>query len=199
MPRFVFAIAANGLTAIIVALVAALLTAALLAKTRTPNSASQAIVGGVNFAGAEFNSGRIPGIHGKHYIYPDAKTVAPFRSSGMAAARLPVRWERLQPVSPGPLDAAEAKHLDAAIKTLGGFSIIIIDIHNYARFRNLRLDQDPNGEAKLVDLWSKLAKRYRRNSAVAFGLMNEPHGISAKDWRLLAEAATEAKVPPTLF
>lgn len=192
MTWFADPIAPRSFAAMVALIAAALSATILLAAIKTSETTPRKIVGGINFAGAEFNSGRIPGVHGKHYIYPDAKTVAPFRDVGMGAARLPVRWERLQPASPGPLNESEAKRLDAAIKGLSGFRIIIIDLHNYARYRNVRLDQDPQGEAKLIDFWSRLARRYQKNPAIAFGLMNEPHGIGAGDWRLLAEAATRA-------
>lgn len=145
--------------------------------------------GGVNFAGAEFNPGKT--IAFKHYIYPDAKVVSPFVGLGFNAARLPVRWERLQVAPFGDLDPAEMKRVDGAIKTLAAFQLIILDIHNYARHRGKLLNGEQDG-AMLADLWARLAKRYKNNDRVAFGIMNEPFGIGAAQWRAIAEQSVSA-------
>ncbi len=147
---------------------------------------------GVNLAGGEFKPGRIPGVFNKDYTYPDAKTAAPFTSVGMTAVRLPIRWERIQPASPGPLDETELRRIDATLRTLASFRLIILDLHNYAMYRAVRLDRSSESTARLVDVWRQLATRYRNNPAIAFGVMNEPNGIAAADWRVLADAAVAA-------
>jgi endoglucanase len=76
---------------------------------------------GINLAGGEFNAARKPGRYGKDYIYPSARTAAPFAASGMQIVRVPVLWERLQPQPGEPLDDAEMKRVDKALEALGSF------------------------------------------------------------------------------
>lgn len=147
---------------------------------------------GVNFAGGEAKSKRIPGRYGYDYSYPDAKIVRPFLGQGLTAARLPFRWERLQPVPMEGFDAKEQARLDRALDTLKGYKVIILDVHNYARRDHTRLDRPPASAAWLADLWARLAKRYKDDPRIAFGIMNEPFGIAATDWRAIAEPTVAA-------
>ncbi|RST32320.1 glycoside hydrolase family 5 protein [Sphingomonas ginkgonis] len=144
---------------------------------------------GVNLSSAEYNADKLPGEAGKDYVYPGTGTAAPFLAAGMNAVRVPVLWERLQPQPMGPLDPAELGRLDTAVRELGAFQLFVIDIHNYARYRGKLLAAD---DRSLTDLWHRLAEHYRGNDRVAFGLMNEPHDISALDWRAIAERSVAA-------
>ncbi|ATI80048.1 glycosyl hydrolase family 5 [Sphingobium yanoikuyae] len=147
---------------------------------------------GINLAGGEFNSGRKPGIFGKDYIYPDTRTAAPFVAMGMKIVRVPILWERIQPVPLQPLSAAEQARLDKVVAILAPFRIIILDIHNYGANGGQRLDQSPDGSAKLADLWRRLAEHYRGNRQVAFGLMNEPNGMAPARWRSMVDESVVA-------
>lgn len=147
---------------------------------------------GVNIATGGFASKRIPGRYGFDYFYPKPQETAPFAAAGMNAIRVPVLWERLQPRPNAPIDAAELARLDESIAGLGGFGLIILDVHNYAKYRGQRLDQiDPRG-AMLADLWTRLARHYAGDKRIAFGVMNEPNGLSATAWRPIAEASLQA-------
>lgn len=177
---------------------ASLLAAALVlpswsgapAQQRTPPLPGR--FGGVNLAGGEFAGKRIPGRYGYDYSYPDAKTAAPFARAGFRGVRLPIRWERIQPVAMGPLDDAEMARIDRSLAALASFDPVIVDVHNYARYRRGRLDRSPGGDAALADLWRRLADRYRDRPRIAFGMMNEPHGLSAAAWRGMADRAMAA-------
>lgn len=147
---------------------------------------------GVNLAGGEFNAGRSPSRYGKDYVYPTAKVAAPFVQAGMNIARLPIAWKRLQPAPLQPLDAAELKRVDAAIAALDGFDRVILDVHNYGRFGGKVLQPGTANADYLPDLWKRLAAHYADDRRVVFGLMNEPHGISARDWRSIADGAVQA-------
>ena len=147
---------------------------------------------GVNLASASFASNKKPGVHGKDYIYPTGKIAAPFAAMGMNTIRLPVLWERLQPTAFGPLREEELKYLDQSIKELSDFRTIIIDIHNYGRYFGAPLKDSAQGGPVLADLWSKLARRYKNNPRIAFGLMNEPHGIKATEWRKISDQSVKA-------
>ena len=146
---------------------------------------------GVNLASGEFGSKKLPGVHGKDYIYPSAQTAAPFRAMGMNSVRVPVLWERLQPQLNGPLDPEEMALLDASLASLD-FKQVILDVHNYARYRGQPLSRSDGSGAALADLWTRLANRYKGKSQLAFGIMNEPHGIDATEWRAIAEATVAA-------
>jgi endoglucanase len=161
------------------------------AAPRPVGSALRIRYTGVNLSGAEFAGNRIPGIAGRDYAYPNAKTAAPFVAAGMTAVRLPFRWERLQPLPIQALDSQELARLDAAVSELGGFRLIILDPHNYAAYHNIKIGMPETTSAMLADFWTRLAQHYRDNSRVAFGLMNEPSGLPIKTWR---DAAQESLI-----
>jgi len=144
---------------------------------------------GVNLAGAEF--GTVPGTYAADYMYPTLAEVAYFAALGFNCVRLPFRWERLQPDLYGNFDAAERERLASLVDGIARRGLVtIIDPHNYAR-RRLRADgwstdhligsQAVPTEA-FVDFWRRLAAMFEDNDLTAFGLMNEPFGISAEEW-----------------
>lgn len=167
----------------------ACLGAALLAAA--PAAAAPPL-SGINLAGGEFNAGRRPGVYAKDYVYPDARIAKPFLDMGMKIVRVPVLWERLQPVALEPLSGAELARFDKALAGLRGFSIIIIDIHNYGKWQGKRLDQIDGGERYLADLWRRLAERYKDDDKIAFGLMNEPNGMSPAAWLRIVQPSVTA-------
>ena len=172
--------------------------------TPRPTASTGLIYKGVNLAIAEFGldawgNGKNPGTYGVDYIYPSNEETDYFIRKGMNTIRLPFRWERLQPTLGGSFDSKEVGYLDAYVKdaTSKG-AYVLIDPHNYARFGN-RLIDGGNGfdksisDAQFADLWSKLAQRYKANSKVIFGLMNEPHDMkNSMDWINAANAAIAA-------
>uniref|UniRef100_UPI0035CCA9A3 glycoside hydrolase family 5 protein n=1 Tax=uncultured Sphingomonas sp. TaxID=158754 RepID=UPI0035CCA9A3 len=147
---------------------------------------------GVNLSGAEFAGNRIPGIAGRDYAYPNAKTAAPFVAAGMTAVRLPFRWERLQPMPMHAFDSQELARLDAAVSALGGFKLIILDPHNYAAYHNIKIGMPETTSAMLADFWTRLAQHYGNRSRIAFGLMNEPSGLPIATWRDAAQESLSA-------
>ena len=112
-----------------------LATAPLLMLLALPLTAEQPATGraplsGVNIAGGEFNSARKPGIFGKDYIYPDAKTAQPFIDMGMQVVRVPILWERVQPTPLKPLSTTEMALIDKSLASLAPFRTIELDVHN---------------------------------------------------------------------
>lgn len=179
------------------ALALALAAFAGLVATLRPDAAAarpaRPMLVGVNLDGAEFGKeGVFRGTYGTDYIYPTAAVARPFLAAGMTVARLPIRWERIQPVAFGPLDPDEAARLDTAIAALAGFRSIVVDVHNYAKYYDVRLTGTPRDRAMLADLWTRLARRYRANPRIVYGLMNEPVDLPARDWRAIAEASVAA-------
>ncbi|WP_315924477.1 glycoside hydrolase family 5 protein [Mesorhizobium sp. SP-1A] len=146
---------------------------------------------GVNLSGAEF--GKAGGIYGKDYTYPSDRTVAYFAKKGFNTVRLPFLWERLQPRLGEAFDKAEAARLADAVSRLRAAGLhVVLDPHNYARYRDAVLGSDDLPDAAFADLWGRLAVLYGKDAAVAFGLMNEPHDLDVRQWLSSANAAIAA-------
>ena len=138
---------------------------------------------GVNIATGGFGGKVLPGVYGQTYVYPQPKEYKSFLDVGMNTARIPFLWERVQPQPSGGLDAEEMKRLDQSIAGMSGYALIILDVHNYARYYGVSIGQGNVTQEMLADLWQKLAQHYKSNPRIAFGLMNEPSGITATEWR----------------
>lgn len=145
---------------------------------------------GVNLAGAEF--GTKPGVHGTNYVYPHSAEVDYFVDKGANVFRIPFSWERIQPTLGGPLQSQELLRLAAITNaaTARG-ATVILDPHNYGRFNGNTIGSSGGPtDAQFADLWSRLATTFKNDSKVAFGLMNEPHGMpSTEGWVASANAA----------
>lgn len=146
---------------------------------------------GLNLAGAEF--GEVGGAHGSAYRYPSTDEIDAVARRGFTVIRLPFLWERLQPKLNGEFDQAEAARLDDVVRAVRARKLaIILDLHNFARFRG-----DPIGSAAVpmhafADVWRRLAARYRSQDGIIFGLMNEPHDMATETWADAAQAGIEA-------
>nr|WP_294171191.1 glycoside hydrolase family 5 protein [uncultured Sphingomonas sp.] len=163
-----------------------------LASARVPANPPPPVYYGVNLASGSFGPKHLPGLHGRDYLYPTGAIAEPFKAMGMNTIRLPVLWERLQHQPMGRLDPEEIGRLDKAIAELGSFKLVIIDVHNYAKYHGVALDQPGRSGAMLADLWTRLAERYKSNGRVAFGIMNEPDHMDAAEWRKIADQTVDA-------
>ena len=148
---------------------------------------------GVSLAGAEFAPAYLPGVHNRNYRYPDAASVAYFKAKGMDTVRLPFLWERLQPSLNQTFNPTEAARLTTLVRniTATGTSVIL-DPHNYARYRDSLIGSDAVPYSAFADFWSRLARQFRDNDRVVFGLMNEPHSMPTEQWLAAANAALAA-------
>ncbi|WP_053080448.1 glycoside hydrolase family 5 protein [Methylobacterium variabile] len=162
-----------------------------LALPLAPAAAAPLCLRGVNLSGAEF--GTVPGRYGFDYLYPSAPTISRFAGLGLTAMRLPIRWERLQPSLRQPLDPDELGRLEAAVSaaTQAGMRTVI-DLHNYAYYGKARIDTELVTPEAFADVWRRLARHFRGDASVVFGLMNEPHDIPAARWLTAANAAIAA-------
>jgi endoglucanase len=146
---------------------------------------------GVNLAGAEFGS--VGGAYGTDYIYPSDETIRYFAEKGFTSIRLPFLWERLQPKLRQNFDREEAGRLAHAVRSIRGYGMsAVLDPHNYARYQGQMIGSEAVPVSAFSDFWMRLATMFRNEKDVAFGLMNEPYGISAQDWVGAANAATIA-------
>lgn len=145
---------------------------------------------GVNLSGAEYNSTSLPGRYGYQYFYPAATAVDYFQSKGMNLVRLPFLWERVQPTLNAPLDQTELQRLVGFVNTTTAKGVtVLIDPHNYGRYRQQVVGSAGVPHAAFGDFWSRLAVTFRGNPRVIFGLMNEPYGMPTENW---VRAANEA-------
>lgn len=148
---------------------------------------------GVSLAGAEFGETRLPGTYNADYVYPSASSAAYFKGKGMNVSRLPFRWERLQPSLNQPFDSAEWSRLRGFVDQVTATGMtVILDPHNYARYRDNLVGSSAVPNTAFADLWSRLATAFRQNPKVVFGLMNEPHDMPTEQWLAAANAAIAA-------
>lgn len=136
---------------------------------------------GVNLSGGEY--GDKTGVYGTNYIYPSEKTVGYFAAKGMNAVRLPIKWERLQPVLFERLESREVDMLHETVRMIrkSGMSVIL-DPHNFGYYDKARIGTDAVPKNALGDFWTRLAAEFSGDAGVIFGLMNEPYDITAPDW-----------------
>ena len=155
---------------------------------------------GVNLAGAEFGDvSDGPGVHGTDYIYPVSAFAGGYDEPAFLAAqginlfRLPVRWERLQPSLMGPLAPDELSRLHRAIAELTALgAVVVVDVHNYAYYRDMEIGSDAVSVAAFADFWARLASALPPHDLVVLGLMNEPFSLTPGDWVDQANAAIAA-------
>lgn len=167
---------------------------------------------GVSIAGAEFGTGSgfsnvNVGHVDREYVYPDQRTVDPLTRNGIRLLRIPVRWERLQPVLNQPIEKRELLRLNELIDLIGrSGSVAIIDLHNYGRYcvhtdrgpdevviDERRGDHVPVSSGHFADLWRRLATHFHANdTVVAYGIMNEPHDMGTSDWSAISQRAVDS-------
>lgn len=172
------------MTKIIALIVCVFINAALFAAE---GCSSEKKLSGINLAGAEFNSSIIPGVMWKNYVFPTVKQLEYYRDKGVKSIRLPITWNRMQLDAYGNL---ESTYL-AEVKKVADFSIknnicLIIDLHNFGKFKGKTLSEYPNYDLIFYDFWVKIAQVFQ-SDFVALGLMNEPAYITRAEWRDLAQ------------
>jgi endoglucanase len=138
---------------------------------------------GVNLAGAEFNSGRIPGTRFKDYVYPVEEDLRYFAELGANTIRLPFRWERLQRTLNGPLDTGELAEIKKVVATAKRLDLcVILDAHNYGTYASQPLGSPDVPSTALGDFWVRMYEAFPEIDNVAFGLMNEPAKAERPVW-----------------
>ena len=154
---------------------------------------------GVNVAGAEFGQSSIPGVFGRDYWFNSENTFRYFGEKGLGLIRIPLTWERLQPVLRAELDLAYLGHLKDNVAWAGAHGAeVIIDIQNFGRYAGYIIDNFYGGtvrvsSADFADLWTRLSTEFKFAGAVyAYGLMNEPHDMGTANWENISQAALDA-------
>ncbi len=171
----------------------ALLTTLTMLATPPIHAANILKYAGSNLAGAEFNSARIPGVLYKDYIYPKPSDYTYLAKKGANVVRIPLLWERVQPELNGELDATQLNLILKAVEQAKANKLdVVLDIHNYAKYKNQLIGSDNVPVSAFADLWKRLAQRFANDEAVILGLMNEPNKITSEDWVQAAQAAINA-------
>jgi endoglucanase len=147
-----------------------------------PARAERRLITGVNLAGLEFNSSRLPGERDRDYVAPGEAELDYYHGRGARAVRLPFLWERLQPELGGDFDREYWRTLESLITAAGARQMhVILDAHQYGRRRMRGGHSAIIGESADVTaehfaaFWGELANRLKTNTNVIFGLVNEPH------------------------
>ena len=159
----------------------ALLTAAAALALSPAAHGERRLITGVNLAGLEFNSSRLPGERDRDFVAPGANDLDYYRRRGAGAVRLPFLWERLQPDLGGDFDDAYWGLIETLVTAARSRDMhIVLDAHQYGR-RQVRGRAEIIGESSAVTVqhfstfWRMIAERLREHPHVIFGLVNEPH------------------------
>lgn len=156
---------------------------------------------GVNLSGAEFG-GIYPGVDGTHYGYPTYKDLDYFKGKGLNLIRFPFRWERIQRVMNGPLDATELSKMKTFVQAAENRGMpVILDLHNFARYSfdggktYTLIGESSNLTAEhLADVWRKLAQEFKDyNNIWGYDIMNEPYSMHpSAPWVNIAQVVIDA-------
>jgi endoglucanase len=148
---------------------------------------------GVNLAGAEFNSKKLPGVMYQDYTYPSASEIDYYADKGVNAIRLPVRWERVQRELYGELNDGE---MNAISKTLAASQeqgiCLILDIHNYGSYKGETVGSSAVPVDAFHDLWLRIAAKLDDPGYLSLGLMNEPFKLDIAAWGQIAQSTVAA-------
>lgn len=148
---------------------------------------------GVNLGLPSASPGALPGKHGTHYLWPTPEEVGIYANWGATALRIPFLWERMQPSLLKPFNPEELALLDAVVKAGAERRVtIVIDVHNFGRYRGQLVGSDEVPAQAFEDFWKRMALHYKKQPYVAFGLMNEPFKQGASDWAGLAQRGIDA-------
>ena len=146
---------------------------------------------GVNYAGAEFAGHVLPGVEGLDYSWPTAEGLDYYAGKGILLVRLPVRWERLQPVLHGELDKDYLAGLVRSVRMMADRDMkVIIDLHNHMRYRGKRIGIELPLSA-FTDAWRRIASILKDEPGIwGYGLMNEPYNTD-RTWPRVAQAGID--------
>ncbi|MFK4134048.1 cellulase family glycosylhydrolase [Pseudomonas luteola] len=133
---------------------------------------------GLNLSGAGFAPQVLPGVNGTNYIFPVENYFQQWSARGIKLIRFPIIWERLQPNLGGALDPTYAALIDQTFSYANKHGIqIILDLHNYARYRGQIIGAGSVTYEQYQDVMTRIAQRWSGQSSLyAYDIMNEPNG-----------------------
>ncbi len=137
---------------------------------------------GVNLAGADFGT-NFPGTNNVDYTYPTSIELDYYHTKGLNLIRLPIKWERIQPVLNGNINESELLRIKNFLLLAQNRNMnVIIDLHNYCRYHTNGTDRIIGSNelsiANIKNLWTKLSLALNNYTNIwAYGIMNEPHDL----------------------
>ncbi|KAJ3132637.1 hypothetical protein HK100_005152 [Physocladia obscura] len=138
-------------------------------------------------------TGNVPGTFDKDYFAPNPTAMTRAVSEFSNLFRLAFAWERLQTSLNATLNPTYLALIDSAVQTATSLgAVTVLDVHNYARYEGSVIGGGTVTPANLANLWIQLAQKYKGNSLVWFGLMNEPTGIDSASWFAAAQVSINA-------
>ncbi|CAK5275868.1 unnamed protein product [Mycena citricolor] len=163
---------------------------------------------GVSESGAEFGSGKWPGVYGTDYIFPAPRICQLdrlLREQGLQFFRLPFMLERLVPPAgglTGPFDQTYLGRIQSSVTYITGKGAhVALDPHNYMLYNNQAISNTTHNASLglsfgscfdsqfVLAVWKNLATVFKSNPNVIFDVMNEPNGIPASTAFALNQAA----------
>ncbi|KAJ3415148.1 hypothetical protein HDV05_005428 [Chytridiales sp. JEL 0842] len=175
------------------------LTLTLLLSTIPHRTSAALQYTGVNQAGLEFGisifgpTQPLPGQKDWQYFEPNPASLLHASKTYANLFRLPLAWERLQPTLRGDLSSEHVGYINDVLKVCRQVNAtLVLDVHNYARYYGNLIGSDKVSNEDFNDLWVRLARLYRNDPLVVFGIMNEPHTMSRRQWFTTAQSAINA-------
>lgn len=152
------------------------------------------------------------GTYDSDYHYESQASLSYLAARGVRRVKIPIRWERVNPVLGGGLDTTELARLKGCLDRCHTAGLkALVDIHNYGVYyvddlsvagtagTRRALGSTSVPVAAFASLWKLLAGTLRTHPAVAGGggyaIMAEPQGaggLSRATWRTASQAAVTA-------
>lgn len=147
----------------------------------------------MNLSGAAFNAEVIPGKLNFNFFFPGPESLEQWRLRGIKVIRFPLVWERLQPTLNGRFDPTYAGFIDTLLKQAADKGLaLILDVHNYGRFRGQVLGSPQVPLSAYRDLMARIAARWHVSPGLhGYDLMNEPHDQADAGWPQAAQAGID--------
>ncbi|TVY82694.1 Endoglucanase EG-II [Lachnellula suecica] len=177
-------------------------TASIRSRSLDENLAN-VCAAGVNIAGFDFGVGT-DGSQNVTNVYPPLQALGGPDGAGQMSHfvkddklnifRLPVGWQYLTASNlGGTLNSANLQKYDQLVQAcLNTGASCIIDVHNYARWNGQIVGQGGPTNAQFVNLWTQLATKYKSQSKILFGVMNEPHDLNVPEWAATVQLVVTA-------
>ncbi len=174
-------------------LATALLSAALYGKAQAEQKPPRVDLIGINMSAAGFGGQVLPGVEGTNYFYPTEDYFRRYAAKGIRFIRFPFLWERVQPQLGGELDQDQIALLTRTLDFAQKYQMrVILDLHNYARYRGQLIGSPQVPYASYADVWKRLATTFQQHPALyGYDIMNEPHDTQGL-WPQAAQTAVDS-------
>jgi endoglucanase len=147
----------------------------------------------MNVVGPGFNPEVLPGRPNFNYVFPEPDYLDRWKTRGIRVVRFSILWERLQPTLNGPFDADYAAGIDDFLKQAADRDMgVILDIHNYGRYRQQVIGTHAIPLSSYKNLLQQVSERWHAAPGLlGYDIMNEPFGDADKHWPAAAQAAID--------